>query len=146
MESHVLILVIVHVSSTYTRTVNNGMSCMLSFYYINWRHAYISQHYNINHRPPLITIQKHNNEKIQLHCSPSFYSVHEFLLVLSVVQHTWHPPIVHGPRVGRADVEEDKDDDVALHVNTGTRLTRFGKFEDENGHFCSSGTKLSFRW
>jgi hypothetical protein len=43
-----------------------------------------------------------------------------------------------------ADVDDDKDNDVALHVNTRTKLTRFGKFEDENGRFCSSRTKLSF--
>jgi hypothetical protein len=59
------------------------------------------------------------------------------------VQHTWHP-IVHGPSVGRADVDGDKDDNMALHVSTGTKLTQFGKLEDENDYFCSLGTKLSF--
>jgi hypothetical protein len=41
-------------------------------------------------------------------------------------------------------VDDDKDNDVALHVNTKTKLTRFGKFEDENSRFRSPGTKLSF--
>jgi hypothetical protein len=42
-------------------------------------------------------------------------------------------------------VEDDKDDDMALHASTRTKLTRFGKFEDENGWFFSLGMKLSFR-
>jgi hypothetical protein len=42
-------------------------------------------------------------------------------------------------------VDDDKDDDVALHVSTKTTLTRFGKFEDENDRFLSLGTKLSYR-
>jgi hypothetical protein len=53
--------------------------------------------------------------------------------------------VFHGPSVRIADVDDDKDDNVALHVSTRTKLTRFGKFEDENDHFCSLGTKLSFR-
>jgi hypothetical protein len=41
-------------------------------------------------------------------------------------------------------VDGDKDDNMALHVSTGTKLTQFGKLEDENDYFCSLGTKLSF--
>jgi hypothetical protein len=33
------------------------------------------------------------------------------------------------------DMDDDKDDDMSLHVGIGTKLIRFGKFENENGFF-----------
>jgi hypothetical protein len=38
------------------------------------------------------------------------------------VQHTWHP-IVHGPSVGQVDIDDDKDENMALHGSTGTKET-----------------------
>jgi hypothetical protein len=34
-------------------------------------------------------------------------------------------------------VDDEKDDNVALHVSRRTKLTQSENFEDENGHFCS---------
>jgi hypothetical protein len=53
--------------------------------------------------------------------------------------------VFHGPNVGRANVDDDKDDDMDLHLSTRIKLTRFRKFEDENDCFHSLGTKLRFR-
>jgi hypothetical protein len=36
-------------------------------------------------------------------------------------------------------VDNDKDDNVALHVSTETKFTWFGNFEDENDCFLVEG-------
>lgn len=52
--------------------------------------------------------------------------------------------VFHYPRDWSADLDDDEDDSVALHVSLGTKLSRFWKFVDENVHFYCSGMKLSF--
>ena len=40
---------------------------------------------------------------------------------------------------------DDKARHRGVHVGPGMKLSRIRKFEDENGHFHSLGTELSFR-